>query len=539
MQATTLLTSLDKQAGSAKSAKSTTSSDAGNNFNQMLNKEISSVKKPDSDVNRNVAKPATAPKPNNNAGATPNNSSSNVNNNANNNADKQNTADNAPGTPVKNSSPADETDNSSKVSKDDEKNTAPVEDLSAQILALVGNLAPAPVTADASKATVISTDVAATDALAAADASVLAASNAATGTTDTTALAGDSKYAETADKLAAAIADAKTAAADIKANSKNQVAGEAGVSAADINAIAAQLMAGKATAGTKATDKTVTNTTVSNAIDNKLAGSNTTLVATPALTPAPKDTTVKTDGAALTDASKTEVTTSDLALGSKASDKAASATTAIAADTAKSFASDVAQAREVIADKLAEIKPAESSKETPQVIAPAPIATQAVSNSQANAATAMAIDHISPRVGNPGWDKAVSQKVVWMVGEAMQSAELTLNPPDLGPLQVVLKVSNDQANASFTAAQPEVREALEAALPRLRQMLSDAGVQLTGFSVNSQAAGAGQGQNFAQQQARNTGTSRLGNDIGDNTTVAATSSQPKVRVSNGVVDTFA
>ncbi|MFZ6767018.1 flagellar hook-length control protein FliK [Undibacterium sp. Di26W] len=528
MQATTLLTSLDKQAGNAKSAKTTTSSDAGNNFNQLLNQEISNVKKPDSDANRNVSKPAAAPKPNNtnantNTNAAASNSGNKVNNNS--NANKQNTADNAPGTPVKNSSPADGTDDNSKLSKEDENNTAPAEDLSAQILALVGNLAPAPVVTDTSKASAASADTKATDALAGVDAGALTAGNS---LADMAALAGDSKSAETADKL--------LAANGAKAGGTDQAASETAATAADFNAIAAQLIAGKATekAGSKATDKTGTNT----GLDTKLASSDAVLTAAPVLAPAPKDAAAKPDSPALADAGKTEVTTSDLALGSKASDKAANATAATAADTIKTFASDVAQARDTIADKLADIKPAESSKETPQVIAPVPIATQAVSNAQANAANAMAIDHISPRVGNPGWDKAVGQKVVWMVGEAMQSAELTLNPPDLGPLQVVLKLSNDQANASFTAAQPEVREALEAAMPRLRQMLSDAGVQLTGFSVNSQAAG--QGQNFAEQQTRSTGTSRQSSDLGDNTTVAATgSTQAKVRVSNGVVDTFA
>ncbi|MFZ6755914.1 flagellar hook-length control protein FliK [Undibacterium sp. Ji50W] len=523
MQATTLLTSLDTQAGSARSAKTTTSSDAGNNFNQLLNQEISNVRKPDSDANRNVSKPAAAPKPNNpnaNTNAAASNSGNNVNNN--NNANKQNTADNATGTPVKNSSPADGTDDSSKLSKEDENNTAPAEDLSTQILALVGNLAPAPAVTDAGKASAASADTKATDALAGVDAGALTAGN------NLAALAGDSKSAETADKL--------LAANGAKAGGTDQAASEAAATAADFNAIAAQLIAGKATekAGSKATDKTGTNT----GLDNKLASSDAVLTAAPVLAPAPKDAAVKPDSPALADAGKTEVTTSDLALGSKASDKAANATATTAADTIKTFASDVAQARDTLTDKLADIKPAESSKETPQVIAPIPIATQAVSNAQANAANAMAIDHISPRVGNPGWDKAVGQKVVWMVGEAMQSAELTLNPPDLGPLQVVLKLSNDQANASFTAAQPEVREALEAAIPRLRQMLSDAGVQLTGFSVNSQAAG--QGQNFAEQQTRSTGTSRQSSDLGDNTTVAATgSTQAKVRVSNGVVDTFA
>ena len=45
-----------------------------------------------------------------------------------------------------------------------------------------------------------------------------------------------------------------------------------------------------------------------------------------------------------------------------------------------------------------------------------------------------------------------------MTAGALQTASLTLNPPNLGPLQVVLNVTHDQATASFFAAQPEVRQ---------------------------------------------------------------------------------
>jgi flagellar hook-length control protein FliK len=95
------------------------------------------------------------------------------------------------------------------------------------------------------------------------------------------------------------------------------------------------------------------------------------------------------------------------------------------------------------------------------------------------------VEKLTPRVGTPAWDQALGQKVVWMVAGEQQSASLTLNPPDLGPLQVVLNVSNSQANATFIAAQPEVRQALEAALPKLREMLGEAGIQLGQASVNS------------------------------------------------------
>lgn len=125
--------------------------------------------------------------------------------------------------------------------------------------------------------------------------------------------------------------------------------------------------------------------------------------------------------------------------------------------------------------------------------APAPSAAVAGQLQQASLAANQAMaanptEKLTPQVGSPGWDQALGQKVVWMVAGGQQSASLTLNPPDLGPLQVVLNVSNSQATASFTAAQPEVRQALEAALPRLREMLADSGIQLGQTSVGSGAA---------------------------------------------------
>lgn len=91
---------------------------------------------------------------------------------------------------------------------------------------------------------------------------------------------------------------------------------------------------------------------------------------------------------------------------------------------------------------------------------------------------------IAPRMGQAGWGEAVGQKVVWMVTESIQSATLTLNPPDLGPVQVVLSVTNDQASASFSTAQPETQQALEQAMPKLREMMSDAGITLNNTSVD-------------------------------------------------------
>ena len=102
-------------------------------------------------------------------------------------------------------------------------------------------------------------------------------------------------------------------------------------------------------------------------------------------------------------------------------------------------------------------------------------------------------DRLSARVGTPAWDNQVGQKVIWMVGGADQSATLELNPPDLGPVQVVLNVSNDMASVTFSSQQLEVRQALENALPRLREMMNESGIALGNATVNAGAEGR-QGQ---------------------------------------------
>ncbi|MDZ7594529.1 MAG: flagellar hook-length control protein FliK [Thiobacillus sp.] len=92
---------------------------------------------------------------------------------------------------------------------------------------------------------------------------------------------------------------------------------------------------------------------------------------------------------------------------------------------------------------------------------------------------------LAPTLGTTAWNQALGEKVVWMAAGAQQTATLTLNPPNMGPLQIVLNLANDQATASFFSAQPEVRQALEAAFPRLKEMLNEAGIQLEQATVSA------------------------------------------------------
>lgn len=97
----------------------------------------------------------------------------------------------------------------------------------------------------------------------------------------------------------------------------------------------------------------------------------------------------------------------------------------------------------------------------------------------------VAAPKLAPTLGTTAWNQALGEKVVWMAAGAQQSATLTLNPPNMGPLQIVLNLANDQATASFFSAQPEVRQALEAAFPRLKEMMNEAGIQLEQATVSA------------------------------------------------------
>lgn len=165
----------------------------------------------------------------------------------------------------------------------------------------------------------------------------------------------------------------------------------------------------------------------------------------------------------------------DPAQSGKADFQAAAAATAAAASA---FSGQPAAARQSDAMKTGEFL---SDLMSHPALRPAP---QAALESMP-ALNDPASPKLAPTVGTTAWGQALGEKLVWMTAGAQQTASLTLNPPNLGPLQIVLNVSNDQATASFFSAQPEVRQALEAAMPKLREMMDEAGIQLGQATVSA------------------------------------------------------
>lgn len=143
-------------------------------------------------------------------------------------------------------------------------------------------------------------------------------------------------------------------------------------------------------------------------------------------------------------------------------------------------------------------------------------------------------NNINVYPGKAGWNEAVSQKVVWMVGATEQTAKLTLNPPELGPLEVIINVNNDKADATFISENPEVRKALEDGVTTLRQLMGQAGVELGQANVSTSK----QKQEF--QQANQQQLARQQTTNSTNQFEESSNNRPAVvRESNGLVDIFA
>lgn len=141
---------------------------------------------------------------------------------------------------------------------------------------------------------------------------------------------------------------------------------------------------------------------------------------------------------------------------------------------------------------------------------------------------------INTPFAHTAWADEFSQKITWIANQHTQSAELHLNPPQLGPLDVILKMHGDQATATFTSPHAAVREAIEQAMPKLREMLADSGIMLGNAMVADQPAY--KQQDSSAHQAKNRSKTV---DAQMEIPAIQESKVSTIRRQQGMVDTFA
>ena len=135
------------------------------------------------------------------------------------------------------------------------------------------------------------------------------------------------------------------------------------------------------------------------------------------------------------------------------------------------------------------------------------------------------------------WPKQFGEKIVWLAKQDQQTAQININPPQLGPVQITLNLSGDQATVAFASPHAEVRQAIESSMPQLKEMLAAAGISLGDSNV---------GANLAQQNSSNPFLTPNKNQSGsENAILPANDNAPNAGITQvlhkgrGLVDLFA
>lgn len=142
---------------------------------------------------------------------------------------------------------------------------------------------------------------------------------------------------------------------------------------------------------------------------------------------------------------------------------------------------------------------------------------------------------LQTQVNNPEWGADFSKRIQFLIRSNMQHAELRLDPPELGKIHVKINFSQDQANVSFASTHGNVRDAIEQALPRLRELLNESGIQLGNTDVASQFQ-----QKNEQSAQHNQSSTVTPGYVYDEETEAQLTHQPLTEYAvNGMIDYFA
>ena len=108
----------------------------------------------------------------------------------------------------------------------------------------------------------------------------------------------------------------------------------------------------------------------------------------------------------------------------------------------------------------------------------------------------------------------VHERINMMMAKNLKYVDIRLDPPELGKIQIKLSINQDQASVQFTVNNHQTRDIVEQAMPRLREMLQQQGLQLAQSSVQQESS-----QQFAGHQNNSSAQSQSGQQ---SSTVATT-----------------
>ncbi len=135
----------------------------------------------------------------------------------------------------------------------------------------------------------------------------------------------------------------------------------------------------------------------------------------------------------------------------------------------------------------------------------------------------------------PEWSEQFNQQIVLMGTKKIDSAQIKLNPPEMGPLDVMVKMDKQNAHLTIQSHSLHVRDMIEQSVPRLREMMAEQGLNLTDVNIGARQEQAQDQGRYAQEQM----SSQQANMLHSGSQTDAAEANTIVYRSKGLIDYFA
>lgn len=105
----------------------------------------------------------------------------------------------------------------------------------------------------------------------------------------------------------------------------------------------------------------------------------------------------------------------------------------------------------------------------------------------------------------PEASNQLKEKMLMMVKDKVHTAEIRLDPSELGSMQIKISLQQDQMSVQFMVQQGNAKELMEQQMPKLKELLQQQGIELSQGSVQQQNQSSS-GQDGGRRTAGGTGS---------------------------------
>ena len=145
------------------------------------------------------------------------------------------------------------------------------------------------------------------------------------------------------------------------------------------------------------------------------------------------------------------------------------------------------------------------------------------------------------------WSKDFGAHVIRLAIDGQTSAEIHLNPPELGPISVSIEMNGRDAALQFAVTHQSTQQALQSALPTLRDMFAAESLTLSSATLSSTTTSGESAQTWADGGSHDTAGQRHGPRVARDGPIAGSAGDsprgptvaPGIRRPEGRVDLFA